>query len=308
MTGADRTESGFTLVELLVAMALSTMVFAVVALALITASGNYTASASKLFQSHDAQLLSPSLVPDVQSAGPNATDVDTSPQPKLPFGPAGCDPTGPPGGTNVVKLTWSDFDTGTTYAAAYRLEGTELYRYFCVAGNPSAPMVVGRNIQAATATYVNGEVVVKVTVLGDKDLAQLGGRDPQYQFEISASPRTTSVPRATTTLPPACSIADASATPSSVQLVGGGQLSVDVSIRVTTTGTCAGLTLALTPGADGSPQMTLALAQSGSAAWTTTITGNRYSTWTLGSHPLSVYGPGGPLGGVANPIQFTVTP
>jgi prepilin-type N-terminal cleavage/methylation domain-containing protein len=192
VTSHDRSEGGFTLIELLVAMTLTVLILAAVATSLIVTSGNYTASATRLIQSHNAQLLSSWLVADVASAGPNATDVDTAKTTST----TGCNGSVVSDGThvNILKLAWSDFDTGTAYAAAYRLEGSELVRYFCTSGSGPSLTVVGRNVTSAAATVTAQEINVAVSVPVDSQ---------PYSFNVSASRRTKNVPLATTTLPPA---------------------------------------------------------------------------------------------------------
>ena len=58
MASAPRDEGGFTLIELLVAIAISAFVIGGASSALIVVFRNYADAATRLVQSHDAQLLS----------------------------------------------------------------------------------------------------------------------------------------------------------------------------------------------------------------------------------------------------------
>lgn len=188
-------DAGFTLVELLVAMSVGGLVVAALGTAVLTTLLNYSASTTRMGLTHDAQLLQSWLGADVQSAGPGAGTVDMSPSTAA----TGCAGSVAPGSTNVLKTTWSDFDTGTTYAAAYRLEpnsggaSSSLVRYFCTPGTTGTPsrIVVGHYVTAASAVLSTNTVTMSVT-------STLTGTS--YSYSVSATRRTTTVPAPTTTL------------------------------------------------------------------------------------------------------------
>ena len=188
MIRAGHGESGFTLVELLVVIVIGTIVMGGAATALIASSSNYMASATRLVQSHDAQLLSSWVVPDIISAGPNVGDIDTTSATNT----TGCSGGVVVGSTNVLKLSWSDFVTAEPFAASYRLEGLMLVRYFCTNGSAPSRTVIGHNVQTAVAKLVGQEINVAVTALVNGSA---------YSFSVSASHRTTIPPSPTTTLP-----------------------------------------------------------------------------------------------------------
>src|SRR4051794_14956414 len=101
MTG-HRSESGFTLVELLVTVVITTIIIVGITAGLTVVLKTYPSDATRLTQDEGSQLLSTWLQADVLSA----SKIDTS--------TSGC-----PGGPNapVVRLSWLDSDTTTTVAA-----------------------------------------------------------------------------------------------------------------------------------------------------------------------------------------------
>ncbi len=101
----DRDESGFTLVELLVATVISGIIIGGIASILIVTLQSYPRSAAKLSASENAQLLSTWLLPDVQSADGAACGIQAPPAPdKRPVvtAPACAAPD------DKLRLTWSD--------------------------------------------------------------------------------------------------------------------------------------------------------------------------------------------------------
>src|SRR5271165_3208129 len=126
----DRSESGFTMVELLVATVVSSIIIGAIAGILIVTLRTYPQSAAKLTVSDNAQLLSSWLVPDVQSAGGSAGDIQTSPS------VSGCQPPSGVPAKGKLQLSWQDLSVAeTTYTADYCLVGSELIRYYAVNGD-----------------------------------------------------------------------------------------------------------------------------------------------------------------------------
>ena len=191
MTSPDRQEeSGFTLIELMVAITISAFVIGAAASVLLVVMRNYSYSATRLVESHDAQLISLWLTADVLSAGP-ATNIATTPT------LSGCGGL-QTAGNNVLKLSWSEFPTPQPGAeASYRLQpapsgpGYQLIRYFCSSGDRT---VVARDVtpSGATATVAVDQVNLAVNVLVNAT---------PYSFNVSASRRTTTVVAPITTLP-----------------------------------------------------------------------------------------------------------
>jgi prepilin-type N-terminal cleavage/methylation domain-containing protein len=129
---ANSRESGFTLLELLIAIALSGILMTAAVTSFITVARGTKDLHDRFLQSQDAQLLATYFPSDAQSADPNITpDTDAT------AGWAVCTGTAPSGTTNVLQLRWSETSgAGTTnFAAGYRTRqsGTDwqLVRYFC---------------------------------------------------------------------------------------------------------------------------------------------------------------------------------
>jgi hypothetical protein len=197
----DRSEGGFTLVEVLLATVISGLIIGGITTALIVSFRNYPRSASRLAQSNNPLLLSSWLVPDVQSAGWGSStqaltdggpDIDTS----ATGDTSGClGGQSNPGGTNVVALRWSDADLGNLFVADYRVVNSQLIRFYCTNATSPLQTVVGRDIAAYPATNANlvgDSVVVHVQTTNGIAGAACGGISQQacYSFNLSASRRT----------------------------------------------------------------------------------------------------------------------
>ena len=330
MTDERAVDAGVTLIELVIAIAVGSIIIGGITAALLAAVLNYTSSATRLAESHDAQLLASWFLPDAQSAG---ATVDTT-----GVTASGCSGAAVSGSSNVIAMTWSDYDGSATYAAAYRLEpntdGTAtLVRYFCTpAGSTPSRVVVGHSVASASASTTPQTITLRVTscatAFGPPASATttLTTTSSCYSYALSgtrlisvATPSTvppttsTSVPptsttststtsTSTTSTTLSCQLTSISATPASVALQGGsGHLQNDVTLVVGTTGSCSGISATFNP---GSGSQTVPLSRAGST-WSATVAKNDYS-WTKGSHPITVSG-GTPQTGVADPVPFTVT-
>jgi len=205
VTDDRASDAGITLIELVIAIAVGSIIIGGVTAALLSALLNYTSSATRLAESHDAQLLAAWFLPDAQSA---ATPVDTT-------AGAGTGCAGPvvPGSANVVAMTWSDYDGSGTYAAAYRLEPntdgmSSLVRYFCApAGGTPSRVVVGHSIASASASTTPQAVTLRVTscskAFGPPAAATTTSSTTGSCFSYAVSgTRLTSVPGTSTTTPP----------------------------------------------------------------------------------------------------------
>lgn len=189
----DRDESGFTLVELLVATVVSGIIIGGIASILIVTLQSYPRSAAKLTVSDNAQLLSSWLVPDVQSADGTASGIQAP-----PVNNSGCATQGI-AAIDKLRLSWSDAATpASTYAADYCVVGSELIRYYQQGGTAVTRTVVSRDLAAGGVVVLTGSspangdgptvptadsVDIKVTTT---DLVN----GTPYQFHVSASRRT----------------------------------------------------------------------------------------------------------------------
>lgn len=143
-------DDGMTLIELLLAAAISVMILGVVGAAFISAVNINQRSQEQLSESHDAQLVAAYLPGDLLSVGPGGVEDD-------PAAPTGC-AASPAGNLNVARLTWTETAGGSTktFAAAYRARqaGTEwqLVRHACqgtttLPGTAADEQIVARNLQ-----------------------------------------------------------------------------------------------------------------------------------------------------------------
>ena len=315
-------DDGFTLVELLLATVIVATLIGSIGAALLVGLKTTDSIGTEFNNSHDSQLLSAWLQPDIASSGPpngviDSTGVDS-----------GCSTT-PAGTTNLVRFRWTDQGTGTTYNAAYRSSGTQLIRYYCTpaGGAITKTIVVVHNLN--TAAWNSSTNTMSLTVNAD---------NTSYSFALSGNPRygvgtstTTTSPATTTTTSPATTTTTApttttttapttttttqpctyvsgsgSASPSSDQIKVSGNnstLNNNVAISMTTSGSCSSISVTFTTHSGGSTH-TIPLTGS-SGTWTGSLSKSAYSDWTTGSHPFTV------TGTTTSPsptIAFTVTP
>jgi prepilin-type N-terminal cleavage/methylation domain-containing protein len=154
----SRSDGGFTLVELLVAVTALGIIMAPIAGGMFIGYRTMDETSNRLAGGQDAQLLSIYLPPDVQSA----TEATTA--------PAGC---GGLTGTPKLQLTGASFNV--VYALSTSSPWT-LTRYVCTSGTAASPVVVARNIKDAQpdslVVTITGtpftKVAMKVTELASR--------------------------------------------------------------------------------------------------------------------------------------------
>ena len=180
-----RGESGFTLVELLMAIVISGFIIAPLTGGLIVGLRTTDETASRLTGSNDAQILSVWLPPDIQSVGNLVGDVVYSPTVN----------TECTGISNRLRLKWRETQGSTTnnYVAAYAIVAASnnrwfLQRYLCVNGGAATTHVVSRNLASSTATSVTASgTKISMTVT-----EAATPTDPtSYTFTVSGNRRTT---------------------------------------------------------------------------------------------------------------------
>jgi hypothetical protein len=86
---------------------------------------------------------------------------------------------------------------------------------------------------------------------------------------------------------PPCNYSAGSVTPGSVQMNGVNTLSAGFTISFTTTGVCTGLTATI---ATGGANQTVTFAESPAGTWSTTVAANAFTTWTPGTHAITLNG------------------
>jgi hypothetical protein len=318
----DRSDRGFTLVEMLLTTVITGVIIGALATVVIVTINLYPASANRLAQSNDAQRLATWFVPDVASFGAQNGNIDTNADVSSSCTNVPKAENDPLVNANVVKLLWTDFGTSTkrTWEADYRrVPGSPvLTRYFCQAGSSGTSAAVGRNVYSTTITSSGTQLTLTVFDLD-------GHGKPGPGFSVSANRRTFQppVPASVTTQPPAttiplapCAIKTASVTPAQSQLASDNSrhLQDDLTIGVTTSGACYGtLQLSFKPDSNGPSVMVPLNPTQYGQVWKDTIVSTTY-TWTSGRHPLTVQqvvgqqAPRTLLPASQNPIQFLVNP
>lgn len=160
-----RTEAGFTLAEVVITVPIMVMLTGALAGALVVGWRTTERNQTRLVESHDAQLLQFSLLPDVQSVAPSGIDTEVTSTVTCADTDRSVPPDGSPDaepGSNVLTLLWAQetFGTTKTFEASYRLvdtggpNGFELRRYYCENAAIAIEKVVAKNVQPSPAPVV----------------------------------------------------------------------------------------------------------------------------------------------------------
>lgn len=169
-----RDDSGITLVEVLISVALMAMLATVVSGALIVTLRTSPAVADRADAAVNVQGLVTWLPQDVDSAEPGSFDTNQA----TTSGCAGVDP-----GFNLFKVTWSETITSTVdYAASYRYVaeagGGGIFRVYCTVGQaPSVVKLTGR-----IPPWVAGSEPVKIIL--DDLVAPFDGEVDSAKFLV----------------------------------------------------------------------------------------------------------------------------
>lgn len=135
-------ERGFTLVEMLIVIAITPLVVGSLAFGLITTLQNRDTTTQRISDSHDAQILSTYFTRDVNSA----SSLSTSTQ-------AIC-------GNNaqLVGLSWKPDGASTSVAVTYGVDRTtgQLNRYYCASGASSTATASATLVHDASLTSALG--------------------------------------------------------------------------------------------------------------------------------------------------------
>lgn len=261
-------DAGFTLVELLMVIAMTGLITSAIASALSVGLRSTDEAAQRLAESVDTQLLSAYFPQDVQSAGPGAADVSTA-----VGATAGCGG----GGSNVLALRSVD-PSGAARGVSYRLVTvageSQLVRYACGGASGSTELVVARSLRGGGAvadTSALPRISLRLTAVSG------------YTGTVSAVRRTTGT---TTSLPPGpaptCTAESFDLTPDTGTLLVGGVLLTPPTLSVVTSGPCGPLSARYTP--DGATPQTVTLTGSG-ATRTGVLAG---SGWIAAVHEIAV--------------------
>ena len=172
-----------TLVELIMSIAISSLIIGPLSAGLIVGLRTSGETATRLAGSSDAQFLSITLPPDIESAGKIANDVVASPTANVECS----------GVTNLLRLRWTTTDSGSsvTYQAAYSIAGTaatgwKLNRSFCIGAGAPTTRTLLRNLASATGATV---AVVGTKVSMTVTEATNAANPTAYVFTISGNRR-----------------------------------------------------------------------------------------------------------------------
>lgn len=280
-------DSGFTLVELLVSVSITGVIALVIAACIIVGLKTTNATATRLAESHDAQILSTYLVADVQSVSETGYSTVSST-------PTGCGPAGDESqfgsSKNVLTMSWIQSQPGpaTSYVAAYRSAKNlataewQLLRYACTNGGAATDIVVARQLRDPAVTPPSVDVSHQPSM--SMTLTEPSG----YVYTVAAvrrTPPSSPLP----VVPWACTTQSALATPDPSLRTSAlpGPLTADISIDVQSGGDCPSLTLLVDPG--GSPVFSRSLTEfpAGSGHWTTTLS-RTTGIWTDGDKSFPI--------------------
>ncbi|HEY3260018.1 MAG TPA: prepilin-type N-terminal cleavage/methylation domain-containing protein [Pseudonocardiaceae bacterium] len=198
-------EHGFTLIELIVAVAIITVITAPIGGVLVIYLRTSDATAARMTESNDAQLTAGYFARDVasvgvrQSASPYALrqSVDTSNSAAWPY------PCAAAGTTPVVRFAWDDYPGGpgsaTQLRVAYVLAGggTKLRRLACAgSATPVSDVTVARDLDAATAPTVTCSTTctagaVPATVSLTLTIKDQRNRETAYSITLTGQRRQT---------------------------------------------------------------------------------------------------------------------
>lgn len=178
MTDDARPEGGYTLVEMLVAVAIAGVIAAVLGAAFIISTKTTVQASTRLRESHDAQLLTAYFRDDAASAS-YVSDSAV---------PGSCAYGDLSGATPVALFSWTE--AGAARNALYLRSSTDLVRRYCEAGVKKYDVTVARNLStaatAATLTCPPLAGCVPSPAQMQLNITERSG----YTYALQATPRT----------------------------------------------------------------------------------------------------------------------
>lgn len=275
--GPDSNDAGLTLVELLVAMAITAIITATVGSAMVVGLRTADATGERLDESHDAQLLSTYLIADLQSVAEAGTT--TSFMTTAAVCPAS--EAGYTSASNVLRLTWTQSrPTSITYTAEYRrafetaTQQWVLLRKTCSSAGASTMLVVVHQLHATTLPVADATQPPNVTLT----ITEPSG----YRYSVSGVRRTPDAAPLPAT-PWACTVLSAIGNPDPATRATSapGPLVADQEIVVQTGGACSALRVTVKPNPSSSVTLDLTESPSGSGRYVRTLSKSAY-VWTDG--------------------------
>ena len=151
-------ESGFTLMEMIITIIITSMIIGVLAAVFVTSANSTNATKQRSNQSNDAQVISSFLVKDAQAAGgiTQQTGLNDPTLGVFTNTPATCTRGGNPITGTVLRLRWVDVVAGNTIDAVYWVSGNTLTRSVCTNGGSATDITLAKTIASASANCTIG--------------------------------------------------------------------------------------------------------------------------------------------------------
>ncbi len=156
MTVAERRDAGFTLVEILIALVLSSIIAGVTVSAMLTSMNVIDVTTEQISGSTDTGLIAAWFYRDAQAAGgtlPTTGQADPDVGVSVTDSPSGWQGCVQPGAL-VVRFSWVDHvavGVDRDVVVTYAINGTQLSRRSC-AGATTTVVVLGERVATAVAT------------------------------------------------------------------------------------------------------------------------------------------------------------
>ena len=191
-----RTDSGFTLIEVVIAMSLSVTIIGVLVAVLITTMNVASSTTALAKDSTDLSLVTAFLYKDAQAAG--GTDPNTALANGLGVSTSdagGCIPSG----SMRIRFSWLDHPTPSTsssYVVTYALNTDKTFnRRLCKDGATVADVTLGRNVTSVTASCDTGASCTGTPTTVSLTLVAAGTLSPlQTTLSASLRPRSQTAP------------------------------------------------------------------------------------------------------------------
>lgn len=189
-----RDDGGFTLVELLIAIAILAIIMVPLATGVMSILHNSTGTVETLNESHDAQITAAYFPIDAESADVSGTAVSGS------NNDSRCDKSGT---TPVVRFAWTEYSTAGGVAAykvvVYSTESSGsaflLRRQVCqgttyggLSSTPVSNLIVSHNLQSTSSWSITNSSCTE----GFKTLSMTVTETSTYSFKVSGTRRTAS--------------------------------------------------------------------------------------------------------------------